>query len=172
VAIKQLRNPLFVFRGAVGEPLAADDTAEKRSPRSRQLIRFIRYAAGSAIATLVSAVTFAVSYRLLNLGPEVSSVAAFAAGALINFVAYRFWAWARRQRRGLGRDAAWYALLAVGTALVAIGVTTVTDWYVDQAGATPNHQALLVEASYFATYAAMFLVKFVLLDRVIFRARP
>lgn len=171
MAIKQHRKPLFVFRGAVGGPLTADDKAEKRSSQRQHIIRFVRYAAGSALATLVSAVTFAVSYRMLNLGPEVSSVAAFAAGALINFVANRFWAWARRQRRGLGRDAAWYALLAAGTALVAIGVTTVTDWYVDQAGTSPNHQALLVEASYFATYAAMFLVKFVLLDRLIFRAR-
>jgi putative flippase GtrA len=161
---------LFVFRGGVGGPLAADDKADKRSSRRQHIIRFVRYAVGSALATLVSAVTFAVSYRM-NLGPEVSSVAAFAAGALINFVANRFWAWARRQRRGLGRDAAWYALLAVGTALVAIGVTTVTDWYVDQAGTSPNHQALLVEASYFATYAAMFFVKFVLLDRLIFRPR-
>jgi putative flippase GtrA len=161
VAIKQLTHPV-----------PEEDTAGERRPHSRQIVRFIRFAVGSGLATLASAVIFAVSYRMLHLGPQVASVAAFVSGALINFVANRFWTWARRDRRGLGRDAAWYALLAVGTALAATGVTSVTDWYVDQAGASPNHQALLVEASYFATYAAMFGIKFVLLDRVIFRARP
>jgi putative flippase GtrA len=131
----------------------------------------MRYTAGSLLATAVSAVTFAVAYRTLGLGPQLSSVAAFAAGALVNFVANRFWAWSRRHRRGLGRDLFWYAVLAASSGLAAIGVTSATDWYEDRIGATPNHQALLVEASYFASYAAMFLVKFMVLDRVLFRSR-
>ena len=37
----------------------------------------------------------------------------------------------------------------------------------------PNGRALWVEGSYFATYAALFLVKFLVLDRVVFRSpRP
>lgn len=114
-------------------------------------------------ATGVSAVTFAVAYRLLHAGPQLSSVAAFAAGAAVNFVANRFWAWSRRHRLGLGRDLAGYLALAVATALAAAGVTSLAEKY--------TRAWVLVEAAYFATYAAMFLVKFVLLDRVIFRSR-
>jgi putative flippase GtrA len=99
----------------------------------------------------------------MHAGPQVSSVAAFTAGAVVNFTANRFWAWSRRHRLGLGRDLAGYLALAVCTALAAAGVTSLTEKY------TQNWA--LVEGSYFATYAGMFLVKFVLLDRVIFRSR-
>jgi putative flippase GtrA len=125
--------------------------------------RFVRYAAGSAAATGASAVTFALAYRGLHAGPQVASVTAFAAGALVNFVSARFWAWSRRHRLGLSRDLAGYLALAVTTALAAATVTTIAERH--------TRTWLLVMAAYFGTYAAMFLVKFVLLDRVIFRSR-
>ena len=133
------------------------------------IARFSRYAVGSGLATVTSAVAFALAYRVLDQGPRVATAAAFLAGALVNFTANRFWAWERRYRLGLGRDALSYALLAVGTAVAAAGVTTAVGRLA--AGADPTPRTVLVEGAYFATYAAMFLVKFVLLDRVIFRSR-
>ncbi len=130
---------------------------------SFQTGRFLRYAAGSALATAVSAVSFAVTYRAAGAGPQFASVTAFASGAAVNFVSNRFWAWSRRHRLGLGRDLAGYVTLAVSTALAAIGITTLTERHTDRWA--------LVEASYFGTYALMFVVKFVLLDRVVFRSR-
>jgi putative flippase GtrA len=129
----------------------------------RRLIRFFRYALGSAAATVVSAITFALAYRGLDSGPQVASVAAFLSGAAVNFTSNRFWAWSRRQRPGLGRDVAGYAVLAVATALAAAGVTTLTEHHTET--------WILVEMSYFGTYALMFLLKFVVLDRVLFRER-
>jgi putative flippase GtrA len=131
--------------------------------------RFVRYALGSGAATAVSAVAFALAYRVLHTPPWVASGTAFGCGALVNFCANRFWAWQRRHRFGLGRDALSYALLAVGTALAAAGVTSATERLAADAG--PTLRAVLVEAAYFATFAALFLVKFVLLDRVVFRSR-
>lgn len=138
--------------------MVTEELAPPRGP-----IRFFRYALGSAAATAVSAVTFALAYRGLDAGPQVASIAAFLSGALVNFTAGRFWAWSRRQRPGLGRDVAGYAVLAVATALAAAGVTSVTEQH--------TRSWVLVELSYFGTYAAMFLVKFVVLDRVLFRSR-
>jgi putative flippase GtrA len=143
-----------------------------RAAASRPKVRrFIRYALGSAVATLASAATFAVMYRTVHSGPRISSISAFVAGALINFVANRFWAWDRRGQPGLGRDLASYAVLAVATALAAAGATSATESYAPRVDAFAAHLALVVEASYFATYAAMFLVKFAVLDRVVFRSR-
>jgi putative flippase GtrA len=136
-------------------------TEQLAPPRGR--IRFFRYAVGSAAATVVSAVTFALVYRGLHAGPQAASVAAFLSGAMVNFTANRFWAWSRRQRPGLGRDMAGYAVLAVATALAAAGVTSLTE--------RQTRSWVLVEASYFGTFAAMFLLKFVVLDRVLFRSR-
>jgi putative flippase GtrA len=134
--------------------------------------RFLRYAATSAVASLASAATLWIAYRLLNVGPLVASVAAFGAGALVNFTGNRFWAWARRHRRGLGRDAAYYAAMAIGTAVAAAFVTRLADGYTGRLSISDNEQAVLVEAAYFGTYAAMFLVKFMVLDRVLFATRP
>jgi putative flippase GtrA len=138
--------------------------------------RFIRYALGSVLATIASAVAFALAYRVLHADPRVSSVTAFAAGALVNFVANRFWAFGDRvagpaQRLGLGRDLASYAVIAVAIAATASGATTLAEWLTRRAGLGVNAAAVLVEGAYFATYAAMFLVKFVLLDRLVFRSR-
>jgi putative flippase GtrA len=133
------------------------------------LRRFIRYTVASGAATVVSALAFALVYRQLRLGPQVASGTAFVGGALVNFTANRFWAWERRARFRLGRDALGYALLAIGTAGAAAAVTSAADWLLHDADAT--RRAVLVEAAYFATYGALFLVKFVLLDRVLFRSR-
>jgi putative flippase GtrA len=143
--------------------------------------RFLRYAATSAAATLASAAVFAVVYRVLHAGPEVASVGAFAAGAVVNFTGSRFWAWSHTRvrepavparRPGLGRDAAWYAGLAVSTALAAAVVTSLADGYTNRLGRSDDRRVVVAEAAYFATYAAMFLVKFVLLDRLLFADRP
>ena len=133
------------------------------------ITRFARYAAGSALATVVSAVVFALVYRAAHGEPRLASLSAFAAGAAVNFAVGRFWAW-RRRGPGLGRQAAGYAVVAVTTALAAVGVTSVTGWYAGRAGLTDVHRAVVVELAYFATYAVAFGVKFVLLDRVVFAA--
>jgi putative flippase GtrA len=135
--------------------------------------RFIRYAIGSGLATATSAVAFAIVYRVLGEGPRLASVTAFLLGAVVNFTSNRFWAWRRvvrrRPRPGLGRDALFYAIVAVVSALAATGVTSLT--HAALADADPDKRAVLVEMSYFATYAALFLVKFVVLDRLVFHTK-
>ena len=131
--------------------------------------RFIRFALGSGAATLTSGAAF---YLVFHLGaPAVAaSVCAFATGFVINFLAGRFWAWNRRGAAGLGRDALSFLALAVSTALAATTVTSLTDHYARRSAALNTHLALVVEGAYFATYAAVFLVKFTVLDRVVFRS--
>ena len=43
----------------------------------RPIARFLRYAVGSGLATLVSAVAFALAYRTLAQGPRIATGAAF-----------------------------------------------------------------------------------------------
>jgi len=131
--------------------------------------RFVRYAVGSGLATVTSAVAFALVYRVLGEGPRLASVAAFLAGAVVNFTSNRFWAWQRRARPGLGRDALFYAVVSVVSVLAATGVTSLT--HAALAGAGENRRAVLVEVSYFATYAVLFLVKFLVLDRLVFHTK-
>jgi putative flippase GtrA len=130
--------------------------------------RFIRFALGSVLATAISAGTFYLVYHLG--GPAgVASVCAFAGGFVVNFVAGRYWAWNRRSPVGLGRDAVSYLAVAIGTALAAAAVTSLTDHYARRSSTLNTHLAVVVEGAYFATYAAGFLIKFSVLDRVVFR---
>ena len=133
------------------------------------MTRFIRYAIGSGLATVTSAVAFAIVYRVLGEGPRLASVTAFLAGAVVNFTSNRFWPWRRRRRPGLGRDALFYGIVAIVSALAATGVTSLT--HAALANADPDRRAVLVEVSYFATYAVLFLLKFVVLDRFVFHTK-
>jgi putative flippase GtrA len=135
----------------------------------RLATRFLRYALGSGVATAVSAVVFALVFRFLGAGPVIASVSAFVAGFVVNFSAGRFWAWQRKARPGLGRDAVSFAIVAIVTALAAVGVTSATNALMGDAD--PNTRAIVVEASYYATYAVLFVAKFVVLDRLVFRSR-
>jgi len=126
----------------------------------------VRYGIGSGLAALTSAVVFAL---VLDHGPRLATASASVAGFLINFSANRFWAWNRRARRGLGRDMLSYGALAVAAGVAAAVVTSVTHALLRDAD--PDRRAVLVEASYFATYGLLFVVKFLVLDRVIFRSR-
>ena len=135
----------------------------------RRFARFLRYAIGSGLAAATSGIVFALAYRVLDQDPRVATGAAAVSGALVNFAASRFWAWNLRARRGLAGHAVAYATLAVVAAIAAAAATSATHALLRDAD--PNRRAVLVEASFFATYALLFVVKFVVLDRVIFRPR-
>jgi len=133
--------------------------------------RFLRYAVGSAIASLVSAVVLAVTAWTSVVAPAVASVVAFVAGAVVNFVVYRFWAWRHTVTRAIatiGRDLAGYAVIAVSTAVIATGATYLAGRYADHAALGSAARTLLLEGAYFGVFAVMFAVKFVILDRYVF----
>jgi putative flippase GtrA len=129
--------------------------------------RFVRYAAGSALAALASAIAFALVYRVLGQGPRLASVTAFLAGAVVNFLVARFWTWESRARTAA--SVVRFAVVSAVIALAAAGVTSLTHALLHDAD--PNRRAVLVEASYFATYAVLFVAKFLVLDRAVFRSR-
>ena len=63
-----------------------------------------------------------------------------------------------------------YTMIVIGSAVTAAVVTSVTDHLVQP---VDSHalKTLLVTGSYFGTYAVLFIVKFVLFDRLVF-AKP
>jgi len=138
--------------------------------RKPGLERFIRYSAGSIVATLVSAVTFAIAFKVVGIGPVASPIASFATGALVAFVINRFWAWQHRDTPGMGGEFLRYWVVAIATALIATASTTVADHYAANAGLRGFSRLFVVEGAYFGSYAVTFVAKFVLLDRFVFRA--
>ncbi len=132
------------------------------------VLRFVRYATGSVLASLVSAATIVVGFGVVGLGASISAVAAFVTGATVAFLVNRFWAWRERASRGAGRDLVRYWLVAVITALIALACTHFADHYAANAGLTGFVRTAVVEGAYFGSYAVTFVAKYFVLDRFVF----
>lgn len=134
--------------------------------------KFARYTAGSVIAGVISQVTFVTLYGLELTGPQVASVCAFIAGAAPNYVMNRAWAWGRRGRAGLRTEVLPYVATILVTAALAAALTALVDRYVHLVTGVHAVQVVIVNAAFLGTYGVMFLVKFLLFERVVFRDRP
>jgi putative flippase GtrA len=128
-----------------------------------RLLLWAKYSASSVIATVVSQVAFALCYWF-GTAAIVATLVAWLAGAVPNYVLNRRWTWGRSGQKLP------YTIIVVGSAVTAAVVTSVTDHLVQP---LDSHlwKTVLVTGSYLATYAVLFIVKFVLFDRLVF-AKP
>ncbi|MBR7832909.1 GtrA family protein [Actinospica durhamensis] len=133
---------------------------------------FLRYTAGSLIATVCSEVALFVAYAVFDTGAQVASILAWVAGAVPNYVLNRLWAWKKQDgERGM-RQAVIYWGVTVATAALAVLVTDATDGLIRSQVSDRIDRAVLLDAAYLATYAVAFVVKFVVFDKWVFgRAR-
>ena len=128
-----------------------------------RLLLWARYSASSVVATVVSQVAFALCYWL-GTSAVLATLVAWLTGAVPNYVLSRRWAWGR-QGQLLP-----YAMIVIGSAVTAALVTTATDHLV-QGIDSHAWKTVLVTGSYFGTYGVLFILKFVLFDRLVF-AKP
>jgi putative flippase GtrA len=119
-----------------------------------------KYSASSVIATVVSQLAFALSYWF-GAAAIVATLVAWLAGAVPNYVLNRRWTWGRSGQKLP------YTMIVIGSAVTAAVVTSVTD-HLAQPVDSHALKTLLVTGSYFGTYAVLFIVKFVLFDRLVF----
>lgn len=138
------------------------------NPRRGQRARLWgRYTAASVIAGVISELVFLVAYWF-EAAPFAASLVAFVAGAVPNYLMNRRWAWRRTGTPHPVRETLPYAVIIISTALIAVLVTTLADkWVVAHVG-SHELQVVLVGAAFLGTYGVMFVLKFVLFDRLIF----
>jgi putative flippase GtrA len=170
--IDEIIEPVTVSDGSA-PPTPPTVPARRRKIDRALILRFGRYIVASVAASLVSAVTLALVYRVADAGPRLASIAAFLTGATVNFLVFRYWTWRSRREdgTGMGRDLARYSVVAVVTALIALGTTSVADWWARREHVSAGARTLLVEGSYFAAFGLMFVIKFLVLDRFVFDQR-
>ena len=145
-------------------------TTRARVARSRLVWVFTRFAAGSAVAMVSSQVTFLLLFGVLGASATLSGAVAFLAGAVPNFLLHRFWAWQRVGRVGVRGELVPYVGVVTVNGFVAIGITTGVDRLV--ASSIDDHavRTAVLAVAFGASYVLLFLVKFVLLDRLVFGA--
>lgn len=133
--------------------------------------KLTRYTAGSVVAGLLSQAVFVVVYGLGLAGPRLASVVAWLAGAVPNYYLNRTWTWGRRGRSRAGAEVLPYAAVAVLTAVAAATTTSAADRWVAGLSVGRPVAVVLVALTFGATYGVLFVVKFVLFDRWLFRDR-
>jgi putative flippase GtrA len=141
-------------------------TSPSAPPRRRgSLWKLTTYSVGSVIAAACSELTLLLCYGLLHLSPAVSSVLAWLAGALPNYWLNRTWTWGRRGRPNLRREVLPYVAIVLATvALAAAATAAVDDWLRD--ASSSSVRVLVVGGTLLAVYVAMFVLRYLLLDRL------
>ena len=128
--------------------------------------RVLRYSAGSAVATVCSAVTFLVAYGAFQASPAVATVIGWLAGAAPNYWLNRTWTWRRRGRPSLTHEVLPYAAIVGFTLLIAAVATSAADSVLDGGQVSAGVRVGLVGGTFLAVYAAVFLLRFFLLDQL------
>lgn len=129
-----------------------------------------RYAGGSVIAAGCSELTLLVLYGAVDLSPGWSSSLAWIAGALPNYWLNRSWAWRLQGRPDLLREVLPYAAIVAVTLLLAIASTRAVDEALRAAGTAAETRVLLVAATFLGVYVVVFVLRFLLLDRLFSRS--
>lgn len=142
-------------------PRTADET------RRRGWARLGRAAATSVAATVVSQI---VLLTVLTTGgvPVLASTLAWAAGAVLNFLVTRRWVWGRTGRPRVRRELLPYLVVIGLGGLASIGLTTLSGSLLTPLNLPHVWWVVLVDGAYVASYALVFVVKFTLLDRLVF----
>ena len=137
--------------------------------RSQLVARFGKFAIASVLSTLVSQVTLMGVYGLGGRTALVASVCAFAAGAVPNFLINRRWAWGRKGRQGMARELLPYLIVVIAGGVASTGLITLADSLLEPVLASRGWRTLALDGVYVASYGLLFIVKFALLDRLVFR---
>jgi putative flippase GtrA len=149
-----------VLRGLTGSTWA----------QSRLARLFSRFTAGTGVSTACSWLTLALLYGVLHAPTALSGAVAFVAGAVPNFLIHRFWTWRRSGPVGIRRELLPYLAVITFSGLTAVSITIGVDRLIG--GTFTDHlvHTVVVTLVYGLSYLPVFVLKFVLLDRLVFDA--
>lgn len=130
---------------------------------------FAKFFAGSMVGTVISQLVLIGLYGVSGTSAATASVLAFIAGAVPNFFLNRRWAWGRRGADGAWREMLPYAVVVTVGGLAASGLSTTAEHLIRPV--VENHvlRTAILDLAYLASFGVVFVFKFALLDRFVFR---
>jgi putative flippase GtrA len=140
----------------------------RRLARSRLARLFTRFAAGTAVSTACSQLTFVLLFGVVDASAAVSGAAAFLAGAVPNFLIHRFWTWRRSGPVGMRRELMPYLVVITVSGLVATGITTAVDRLFGSTIGDHTVRTAILAVAFSLSYLPLFVLKFAVLDRLVF----
>src|SRR5277367_646309 len=137
--------------------------------RPGRMAQLLRYSAVSGISTVTSLTILGVLVGLFGVNAVLANVLATAVGTVPSFELNRRWVWFDQSQRSVLRQVTPFCTLSfAGLVLSTLTVRFVSARTVDL---SRGWHTLAVEAANVSAYGALWVVQFVLLDRVLFRPR-
>jgi putative flippase GtrA len=131
---------------------------------------FTRFTVGSAVATAASQLAFLLLFGILGASAAVSGAVAFAVGAVPNFVISRCWTWQRTGRVGVRSELVPYLAVITVNGLLATGGAVGIDRLLGSTITDHAARTVVLATAFGAGYVLLFVLKFALLDRLVFAA--
>jgi putative flippase GtrA len=134
-----------------------------------QITKQLRYCAVTVVSTATGLSILGILVGALGVNAVLANVIATAVGTVPSFELNRRWVWANNGRRSMARQVVpfcslSFAGLVLSTLVVRVASSHTVDW-------TRAWHTLAVESANLSAYGALWVVQFVVLDRVLFR-RP
>lgn len=135
------------------------------------LRKLLRYCGVSIVSTVTGLSVLGILVGGFNAPAGWSNIAATAVGTLPSFELNRRWVWGKRGRRSLGREVTpFVALSFLGLAFSTLVVHLAASW-ATRHGWDHGARTALVEAANVIAYGSLWVVQFLLLERVLFRTK-
>jgi len=131
--------------------------------------QLLRYAGVSVIATLTSLTVLGVLVGALGVGAVVANLAATAIGTVPSYELNRRWVWRAETQRSIGREVVPFCALSFAGLLVSTLTVHIASSLSSRSGQLIHTGA--VEFANVAAYGSLWVVQFLLLDRVLFGPR-
>jgi putative flippase GtrA len=129
--------------------------------------RVARYAGTSVASTVTSELVLLALFGFHLATAAESAVAATVVGGMLSYILSRYWIWAEADRRRAGRQFVLYWAITIVGLLASTWVTSQAAAHISGAGAA---RTALVGLAYLGTYLALWVVKFGLYQRLLFRS--
>lgn len=130
--------------------------------KDRHGMKLVRFGAVSAFNVILGQILLYGAQVLASWQPVAANVFAVSIGAVPAYILSRYWVWEKRGKNHVMREVVPFWTLA----LIGFALSTAAVWYVDTRWSpTP----LMINLTNLAAFGGVWLAKFVILDRVLFK---
>jgi putative flippase GtrA len=135
-----------------------------------RLPKLVRYASVSAVATAASLTVLAVAVGLLGMTAGRANVLATLVGTIPSFELNRRWVWGKGGRRSMRAEIAPFVALSLSELAVSTVAVHLAGVWAEHWGWPTAARTTMVLAANVAAFGSLWVLQFVLLDRVVFRS--
>lgn len=128
----------------------------------------IRYSLVSVVAVAVSQTVFVTVYSLLHWSASRSAMFSTAIGAIPSYFLNRLWVWGKKGRSHLWREIVPFWTLAFISLAFSAWASGTAERYVETHDVSKLVKTALVTGAYFGSFAVLWVVKFIIFNKVLF----